>query len=507
MRIRARGRQMRIRRVGLARVSSRGAFRAVAVALVVVAAGVTAGSAPAATEQAVSLTLRYACGFPSGSQPVSAQVTATFPAIVTAGKPFEPTGARITVSLSRAAVADLSRLHKAHLSRLHAARLSRLHAARVSMTAGLATEVMEGTRSATATWRDFRAPAKAVPASGPLPLTASGSAPPVTAAAGGEVTVTAGGLSLVFTVRTASSRLASPSSARVACAPRPGQDTTLARTTVTPAASSPGQSHRRSTQAAASQYCPHFPKGLKLNPRFPLPTPPPGSNVIHHAQEACSYAAGYTNARKLHEAALVGPGLTNLRLGVTTFTKGTKSYFYLQQRVAAQLEYQGRPELPPARATFLGFGFTPVSATLQISEIGSLNAALISCAPNPHGKCPNNPANEALFFGRVKLRIYNVDVNGVPLNVGPHCQTAPFNLELVGLPPAYSVAALQGVLTGTVTVPSFSGCSNGPEDLDPLFNATVSGPGNFVKINQAPFCAPHVVGHPGCPPIKPQPVH
>src|SRR5262249_30773393 len=147
------------------------------------------------------------------------------------------------------------------------------------------------------------------------------------------------------------------------------------------------------------------------------------------------YAGGYTNATKLNEAALVGPGLTNLRLGVTTYAKFPPAapYTYIQIRAAAQLEYHGLPELPPARATFLAFGFTPVSATLQISEIGSLNAALISCAPT--NKCPNHPANVALFFGRVILRIYNVSVNGVPLNVGPHCQTTtPFNLELVGLP-------------------------------------------------------------------------
>ena len=290
---------------------------------------------------------------------------------------------------------------------------------------------------------------------------------------------------------------------QVACVPHAGQDTTLARIAVT--GSAPAKAPVSTADNPAK--CLPFPKNLKLNPRFPLPTPPPGSMVFHAPQHGCSYAAGYTNAAKLNEAALVGPGLTDLLLGATSFTKSTNAYFYLQQRVPAQLEFQGRPELPPARATFLGFGFTPVSATLQISEIGSLNAALISCAPNPPGKCPNHPPNEALFFGRVKLRIHNVDVNGVPLNVGPHCQTAPFNLELVGLPPTYSVATLQGVLTGTVTVPSFSGCSNGPEDLDPLFNATVSGPGNFVKITQAPFCTPNVTGAPGCPPVKPVPTH
>jgi hypothetical protein len=209
--------------------------------------------------------------------------------------------------------------------------------------------------------------------------------------------------------------------------------------------------------------------------------------------------------RKLKEAALVGPGLADLRLGVATYTKFTSKYSYFQQNVAGQLEYHGQPVLPPARATLLGFGFVPVSATIQISEIGSLNLALISCAPT--NKCPNPPPkNVALFFGLVSLRISHVDVNGVPLDVGNHCQTAtPFNLELTGVPPSYNVSLLQGVLTGTVTVPAFRGCNDGTEKLDPLFTATVSGPGNFVKVTQAPLCTPETGG--GCPPAKPIPVH
>jgi hypothetical protein len=220
----------------------------------------------------------------------------------------------------------------------------------------------------------------------------------------------------------------------------------------------------------------------------------------------CAYAAGYTNAAKLKEAALVGPGLTDLKLGLTTAIKFAKPYTFLQQNVAGQLEYHGKPELPPARATLLGFGFTPVSATLQISEVGSLNAAFITCAPNPPGKCPKSVKIEALFFGNVNLRIHNVAVNGVPLNVGPHCQTVqPFPLELIGVPPTYNVATLNGILTGVVTIPEFKGCADGADNLDPLFDATVSGPGNFVKINQALICTP--INNLNCPPAKAKPVH
>jgi hypothetical protein len=114
------------------------------VATVIAAAGVTAGSAPAVGQQAVSLPLGYTCAFPSGSRPVSAQVTATFPAAGTAGRPIKPTGTRITVTLPQAAVADLTRLNTAA----------------VTLTAGLSTEVTEGTRAGTAIWQHFTAAAR-----------------------------------------------------------------------------------------------------------------------------------------------------------------------------------------------------------------------------------------------------------------------------------------------------------------------------------------------------------
>jgi hypothetical protein len=504
MRMRTAGWPPRMRHGGPAR-TPHGAFRLAAVAVVTVGAGVIAGSASAAGQQAVSLRLGYACAFPSASRPVSTLVTATFPAAGTAGQPIRPTGTGITVTLPRAAVA--------HLAQPNAAALA--------LTATLITKVTQGTRQTTATWRDFRSPAAVIPRGGPLTLIASGSAPPVTAVAPGEVTVTADRLSLLFTAGTATSQPVStansqpastpngqptsPSSVRATCVPRAGQDTTLARVAV--AGSAPAK-RASASPADNPAKCLPFPKNLRLNPRFPLPKPPPGSKAFHLPQPACAYSTGYTNARKLNEAALVGPGLADLRLGLVTYTKSTSKYFYLQQNAPGQLEFHGRPVLPPARATLLSFGFVPVSATLQISEIGSLNIALISCAPaKKTDKCPNPPPiNEALFFGLVSLHISHVAVNGVPLNVGPHCQTAtPFNLVLTGIPPAYNVSLIQGVLTGTVTIPPFKGCKDGTENLDPIFTAAVSGPGNFVKVTQAPLCTPATGG--GCPPVKPVPVH
>jgi hypothetical protein len=480
----------RMRHAALARPSSRGAVRVVAVAVVIVAAGVSAGSPSAASPQAVSLRLGYTCAFPSAPRPVSTLVTATFPAAGTAGHPIQATGTGIAITLPQGALAGLARPN----------------ATAVTLTASLSTKVTERTRQATAVWRDLRSPATTIPRSGALTLTASGSAPPVTAAAAGEVTVAAGDLSLLFTAPAAGSRQAGSSRVQAACVPRAGQETTLARIAVgLPSTAKAPASRAGNSPADNPAKCLPFPSNLQLNPRFPLPKPPPGTTTIHQPSVACSYSAGFTNARKLNEAALVGPGLTNLRLGLTTYAEFNSKFSYLQQDAAGQFEYHGQPVLPPARATLLAFGFVPVSATIQISEIGSLNVALVSCAPTKNCPIPP-PKNMALFFGLVSLRISNVDVNGVPLNVGPHCQTAtPFNLALIGTPPTYNVSFIHGVLTGTVTIPPFSGCNNGTEKLDSIFDATVSGPGNFVKVTQALICTPATGG--GCPPVKPVPKH
>lgn len=502
MRMRTAGRWPRLSRAARSRPSSRGVFRVTAAAVVLVAAGVTAGSAPAvsqASEHPVTLRLGYSCAFRSGAIPVSAQVTATYPVAGTVGQPIQPTGTRIAVILPHAAVADLASLH----------------ATTATLTAGLDTAATEGTKSSTAMWRDFTSPGREIPQSGPTTFTASGAPPTVTPAAAGEVAVIASDMLLVFTAPrgasspATSSRRSSSHATRAdvqaVCALRRGQDATLARIEVARPASAKAPAATGSNPAK----CLPFPNNLKLNPLFPLPKPLPGSRVTRQPGHGCSYAAGFTNAKKLNEAVLVGPGLADLNIGYKTYVKFPPAvpYSYFYQQVPAQLQYHGRAELPPARATLLAFGFMPVSATLQISEIGSLNAALISCSPaKKTAKCPPQAPNEALFFGRVMLRIYDVDINGVPLDVGPHCQTAiPFNLELTGHPPSYDISLINGILTGTVTVPQFTGCANGSDNLDPVFDATVSGPGNFVKINQAPFCTP--LNNFGCPPVIPKPKH
>ncbi|WP_300605266.1 hypothetical protein [Trebonia sp.] len=292
--------------------------------------------------------------------------------------------------------------------------------------------------------------------------------------------------------------LAAASSAGPAASQRGGPIRPAASTAAASAAPS-----ATARPAAKPSPCPALPKGgLKLNPRFPLPKAPRGATVTHPAPElGCAYLKGYADVRKLDGASLVGPGLANLAIGLRVVYNLSTGYF--EEDTAAELDYKTcatcRIEhgLPPARATFLAFGFMPVSATLQLTEIGTINIIGV-------GTTSALASNTA--WALMELRIYDVDVNGQPLDVGAHCQTKQALLvKLTGVAAGPQPYSLQGggPLTGEITIPPFEGCGV-TENLDPLFTGTVSGPANYAVLTQGPICT--LIGDLGCPPPVPKPV-
>jgi hypothetical protein len=303
-----------------------------------------------------------------------------------------------------------------------------------------------------------------------------------------------------------------------ACAvPVPGQRAGLLRAaTVTPTAArttpaaagrgpaSPAVAGTAPVAAAKGPPCPPMPPGgLKLNPTLPKPPPPPRGATNTHAppELGCAYAVGYADVRKQNGAALVGPGLLNLSIGNTVLISVGKNYF--QEDSAAQFDFRPcrtcRVEhaLPPARVTLLAFGFVPVSATLQLTEIGTINI---------YGVGTLSALSSNTAWSRMSLRISDVTVDGKKLDVGAHCQTQrPVLIKLVGVSSGPHPYSLQGggPLTGEITIPPFAGCGV-TENLDPLFTGTVSGPGNFAEFTQGSLCT--LIGDLGCPPPIPKPL-
>ena len=258
--------------------------------------------------------------------------------------------------------------------------------------------------------------------------------------------------------------------------------------------------------------CPPFPvkAGFPFNPHFKLPPyPHKGALVVHPLpSQGCAFIKGFTNVSKLGGAALVGPGFGNVQVGRRTILNASHNQ-YFQTDSTGQLYYKPCPGstpqckavagLPPVTATLLGFGFVPTTATLQITQVGTLNIVSVG-------------TGTTLKFSKVQslasIRVQKVLVNGAPLNVGNDCHTVkPFLLQLTGKPP-YQLDS-GGVLSGTVTVPPFTGCGVG-ENLDPIFNATVSGPGNLAQLTQGTLCAAWNTSGTfpsGCPASVPKPVH
>ena len=266
-------------------------------------------------------------------------------------------------------------------------------------------------------------------------------------------------------------------------------------------------------QDIALAYCPPFPvkTGFPFNKRFKFPKPPTGATKLpsQPPQQGCAFIAGFTNVQKLDGAALVGPGFGNIQKNRRVLVDN-KGKGYIQIDSSGKLYFKPCPGsapqckaiagLPPVHATFLSFGFVPTTATLRITQVGTLNIVSVG-------------TNSALTFSTVQslvsIRVEKVLVNGTPLNVGSNCHSVkPFVLKLTGKPP-YSLGD-GGVLSGTVNVPPFTGCGVG-ENLNPIFNATVSGPGNVAQLTQGTLCVdwPVAGNFPtaGCPPNVPKPRH
>jgi hypothetical protein len=321
----------------------------------------------------------------------------------------------------------------------------------------------------------------------------------------------------------------------VACTLQPGQHAAFAAVPVIaapePIATTPGAKDR------------HHAKGL---PGSPAGIPPGcGKRFIHGGLKmpllGCAYLIGYADVKKLNGAALIGPDVNGTvpaaQLNVDTYDSNLSKVhgtLHAFNCTAARLDYHGQLAFPPARSTFLGFGFAPVSAIMQLTETKwpqepvenprcyqglqgnrkpvKLTSPLVSVFTDINTDV--NKGEPILNTGTTYLSIHvsQVTVNGVPLPVGPDCGVSkPVRAVLIGRgilvpkPRGYTVAG-GGPLTGNVTIPEFTHCGVG-ENLDPLLTASISGPANFQLITQGKLCTPkQPTVPPNCPPNVPKPL-
>ncbi|HEY3478480.1 MAG TPA: hypothetical protein VGL02_06215, partial [Streptomyces sp.] len=250
----------------------------------------------------------------------------------------------------------------------------------------------------------------------------------------------------------------------------------------------------------------HRPPGAVVTPGPGDPPFPPYSQ--------CGFVTGYANIAKLRGAAVVNnlrqhPQMVNVvqKSIASDFSSDDPAQWYFELDSIAKLS------LPPADSTFLTYGFVPTTARMSMVPRGLMTVVTV-------GAGTLGTISTTTIYGKLDLRLYDVKVNGVPLDVGPDCHTVePLDLKLVG----YDRSSLTGVPTrpqdysvqtgGPLAqdddffIPAFTGCASHGENLDALFTSSVSGHGNSLNLVQGPLCVP--VAQSGCDPeiAYPEPPH
>ncbi|MZD10164.1 hypothetical protein GTW43_34560 [Streptomyces sp. SID5785] len=385
----------------------------------------------------------------------------------------------------------------------------------------LGVRIQQGKASADATWSGLTADAAVPPSDGAVHLAATGEAPTITVSDAGDVDLHAGSLALKLTPST-DGVPATASSFTLTCAPadKDPATTRLAHISVPdgstgtgePSASGAPDSRgtRRDGIAVAPQEdgptgastCGPAPTGVPDLSQIPDPLPGTvlGPLKPQPGIRACAYAVGLSTIKKLDGSMVINdpakePGLMNVRASMQTQGSIAPGPFY------SRIDNLGELALPDAESTFLGFGFTPVTAKASFeNEQITISTGTIGSSPNA------KPFAVATFLQ--SLRLHDVEVNGTPLDVGPDCRTTkPYRVTLRGdftsTTGRYINVLSGGILKGMVDIPAFSGCGTHGEDLDPLFTASISGPDNYIVMNQAVTCLPDFPGTPQCPPVIP----
>ncbi|MEU4350605.1 DUF6801 domain-containing protein [Streptomyces sp. NPDC023838] len=312
------------------------------------------------------------------------------------------------------------------------------------------------------------------PAPAPSPVLGAASGGPMTASGSSAPTGPTGGAGREqLPAPTAPVELhctpANPPAPRLATWPVNSSGTGSASTSPPPPPTADSRTHPPAIRIgpgplATAPVCPAAPPAGELDPGR-LPKPPPGAVEGSLGASLCVVAVGYATVHKLGSAMIVNdphgsPGPIHLNLGKRTVSAPDYD----------ESDSVGLLHFPDARSTFLTFGFQPTSAQVAFEP-----------EPVTVVNIRRGETFTTTIAYRQYLRVHDVRVNGVPLDVGQRCRTAlPFDTVLSG---AYNFLT-GGVLDGEITIPPFAGCGSRGEDLSPLFTAALSGPGNAVRIRQ-----------------------
>ncbi|WP_037311397.1 DUF6801 domain-containing protein [Amycolatopsis orientalis] len=400
----------------------------------------TPSPAPSQGATAAHLSLANTCVFPdpAGRRPVTVDTKATLPKVVQTGKPVQVKDFSLTFTVGEGALGAATEVAGGATVELTAANGDKKTPIPVTMTI----------------------PATKVPATGELKLVATGKVPDIQLKVPGELRLSTGVPSLALTA-------AETPLAPITCTQDPDQDTLLGSVALLPLgkpkpqSGKPGEQKKPGAEAKAAE----SPEDGDL---FPIALQP-------------FELQGTSTVSKLGAFARLKPAFM------------VNAVWHVDlENTEGPGKITGTVIMPPSRMTFLGFGFVPVSATMELlpedyatgNHIIDVDGVSI---PEPEG------SSTVLTPLKVYGKLSEVTVNGVSLDVGDRCFTAePIRINLRG--------EKYGMFTGGVvrtdpkwpdpayrefTLPPLSGCGV-KEDLDSLLSGMASGPGNqaCVGINQ-----------------------
>ncbi|MFH8474087.1 DUF6801 domain-containing protein [Streptomyces sp. NPDC018000] len=487
-----------------ARISARRPLHLAVGGVLVVATAFIPGAESMAADQNSEVALAYECEFPSGAAGVGVTVSASLPPSVETGEAVRPENVSVAVKLTQAALEQFTGLEATSLSAV----------------AQLTVQHRSGDQSADAAWANLDAPPVPIPAEGGLALTAAGEVPTATFGSPGKATLSPAGLALSLTPRKADNSPTSPPSLQVVCELAPDQDSTLATVLVEGSGSGPTPEPQVSTPAPATtdpRPGGGLPSGTRkkieaLTDRMLAGEDDPGDScpIVIPPEwvmtTADTYVAGYANAAKMDGAVALGPAHMKVTLNKVYINDSCASTVDVTSE--AEFEYKGRRQLPPAKSTFLTYGFMPTTATVELEQVGGPAVVQTHTVTNT----PEYPESTTVT-AKLSMRIHDVKVNGVPLDVGDNCRTAePFEQVLKAwgqsYPRAGYLVAYGGTLSGYAHIPPFKGCGV-DENLDAVFTAAISSAGrdadNYTKMTQAALCVATNPDGPDCPPKVPTP--
>jgi hypothetical protein len=179
-----------------------------------------------------------------------------------------------------------------------------------------------------------------------------------------------------------------------------------------------------------------------------LATPAPASPAaLSDTTVSVSYpVTGSTFIKAIGSTINLGPGTLSTAADLTTST------------------LTGTLTLPPATGSFKELGLVPVTATTEMIQDGTATGTV------------DFSTNAVTTTATDTIRLTSLKVAGLPIPVGPSCQTSPATIS-VSSQAGFNVLN-GGTLSGSYRIPPFAHC--GLATL--LINLTLPGPGNTISL-------------------------